>query len=87
MKKDRNILPYVAFGIRIFFALFAMVIAVLFFLEMIKTANDRYSYALCYLIPVIAAVVVGGDLYIRYKLDIRPLREKKKEQKKNPLEF
>jgi hypothetical protein len=80
--KNRNILPYVGFGIRIFFALFAMAIAVLFFQEMLKKVDDRYSFALCFLIPVIAAVIIGGDLYMRWKLDIRPLREAKKNRKK-----
>jgi heme/copper-type cytochrome/quinol oxidase subunit 4 len=78
-KKDRSsILPYAAFAIRISFGLFAMTVAVLFFLQMIEKANERISYALCYLIPVIAAAVIGGDLYFRWKLDIRPLQEKRK---------
>jgi hypothetical protein len=76
-KKERRILPYAAFVIRVSFALFAMVIAILFFLEMIKAATDRYSYGLCYLIPVLTAVLVFGDVYMRYKLDIKPLRKKK----------
>ena len=78
-KKGRcGILPYAAFAIRISFGIFAMTVAVLFFLEMAEKANERIPYALCYLIPVIAAMIVGGDLYLRWKLDIRPLREKKK---------
>lgn len=81
------ILPYVAMVIRFFFAMLAMAIAILFFLDMIEKATDRYSYALCFLIPVVAGVIVFGDLYMRYKLDIKPLREEKKGRKKNPLEF
>ncbi|HVI40623.1 MAG TPA: hypothetical protein VM577_08185 [Anaerovoracaceae bacterium] len=82
-KKERRILPYAAFVIRVSFALFAMVIAMLFFLEMIKAATNRYTFALCFLVPVFAVVLVGGDIYMRYKLDIKPLREAKKERKKN----
>jgi heme/copper-type cytochrome/quinol oxidase subunit 4 len=77
-KKNRNILPYVRFVIRILFTLFAMAVAVLLFLDLLEKAGDRFSYGLCFLVPVISAVVVFGDLYLRYKLDIRPLRKKAK---------
>lgn len=76
-------LLYAAFSIRICFGLFAMAVVVLFFLKLIDTADDRFSYALSYLIPVIAAVVVVGDLYMHWKLDIRPLREAGRSRKKN----
>jgi heme/copper-type cytochrome/quinol oxidase subunit 4 len=81
-KKGRSsFLPYAAFAIRISFGIFAMAVAVLFFLEMTEKADERIAYALCYLIPVIAASIVGGDLYLRWRLDIRPLRAKKKSNK------
>ena len=76
-------LLYAAFFIRICFGMFAMAVVVLFFLKLIDTADDRFSYALSYLIPVIGAVVVVGDLYMHWKLDIRPLREARRRQKKN----
>jgi heme/copper-type cytochrome/quinol oxidase subunit 4 len=84
-KKDkRSLFPYVAFVIRICFGLFAMAVAVIFFLRLTDSATDRFSYALSYLIPVMAAVIVFGDIYMHWKLDIRPLREAKRDRKKNP---
>lgn len=83
-KKDRRrLFPYIAFIIRILFGLFAMTVAVLFFLKMANGAPDRFTYAFSYLIPVIAAVIVIGDLYLHWKLDIRPLRETKESRNKN----
>jgi len=83
-KKDkRRLFPYIVFIVRIIFGLFAMTVAVLFFFKMINGAPDRFTYAFSYLIPVIAAVIVIGDLYLHWKLDIRPLRKIKKGWKKN----
>ncbi len=83
-KKDRRrLFSYAVFIIRIIFGIFAMTVAVLFFLKMANGAPDRFTYAFSYLIPVIAAVIVSGDLYLHWKLDIRPLREAKKGWKKN----
>lgn len=86
-KKDRrSLFPYVAFVIRIAFALFAMTVAVIFFHRLIDSATDRFSYALSYLIPVMAAVIVFGDLYMHWKHDIRPLQMASRIRRKNPAE-
>ena len=75
--KNRNILPYVGLTLRIIMGVFAITIAVLFFIEMTKTATTRLTYGLCFLVPVFAVLIVFGDIYMRYKLDIKPLRNKK----------
>ena len=92
MKKDREtrnrkILAYLGFTLRIIVGVMVIAASVVFFLEMADYAATRTVYILCFLAPVSAVALVGGDLYIRYKLDIRPLRNKKKDQDRNPLEF
>lgn len=75
---NNKALPYIGFTVRIIFAIFAFLISMLVFLDLLTRAGTRFSYGLCFLIPVAAVVVIGGDLYLRYKLDIRPLRTEKK---------
>ena len=86
-KKNRKVLPYVGLVLRIIVGIFAIGISVIFFIEMTENATTLYPYFLCSLIPILAIAIVGGDVYMRYKLDIKPLRKKKKEQDGNPLEF
>ncbi len=86
-KKNRKILPYAGLVLRILVGLFAITIAVMFFQEMIKTTASRYIYVLSFLAPIVAVVIVGADVYMHYKLDIKPLRSKKKNQDPNPWEY
>jgi hypothetical protein len=53
---------------------------------MTKNAETLSTYILIALVPILAVVIVVGDICIRYKLDIKPLREEK-EKKKPPFEF
>lgn len=85
-KQSRKAVAYVGFSLRILVGIFAIAIAELFFIEMIKTASNLTTYVVCFLVPVIAVAIVIGDLYMHYKLDIKPFR-KKKDQNTNPLEF
>ena len=87
VKKNRNIISYVGLTLRIIVGIFAIGISMIFFMEMTEDATTLYPYLLCSLIPILAVAIVGGDIYMRYKLDIKPLRKKKKEQNHNPLEF
>jgi len=80
-------MPYVGLVLRIIVGMFAIGISMMFFIGMTENATDLYSYVVCALAPIFAVIVVGVDLYMRYKLDIKPLRKKKKEQDGNPLEF
>lgn len=86
-KKNRIIMPFVGLVLRIIVGMFAIGISIIFYIEMTENATDLYSYVLCALVPIFAVIIVGADLYMRYKLDIKPLRKKKKEEYGNPLEF
>jgi len=80
-------MPYVGLALRIIVGMFAIGISIIFYIEMTENATDLYSYVVCALAPIFAVIIVSVDLYMRYKLDIKPLRTKKKEQDENPLEF
>jgi len=86
-RKSKLITACVGLSLRVLVGLFAITIGLIFFQEMTENSDDLYSYALCATIPLLAVVVSSVDVYMHYKLDIVPLRKKKKEQKQNPLEF
>lgn len=85
-KKSRKTVAYVGFTLRILVGIFAIAIAVVFSFGMFKTASTRTAYVVSFLAPILAVSIVFGDLYMHYKLDIKPFR-KKSDQKTNPLEF
>lgn len=85
-RKSKLITAWVGLTLRLIVGLFLIGASLVFFEEMTKNAESLSAYALCAFVPIFAVVVVGGDLYLRYKLDIRPLT-KMQDKNKNPLEF
>lgn len=75
-KKRNKKIAYVGFCLRILMGVFAVAIIVLFVRNLTGMTTDHpYLYAGVFL--VIALVVVFGDLYMHYKLDIKPFRKAK----------
>ena len=85
-RKSKLITAYVGLTLRFIVGVAIIIASGIFFTEMTEDATAPNIFVLCALVPILAVVIVFGDIYIRYKLDIIPLK-KKKEQKKNPLEF
>lgn len=85
-RKSKLIVAWIGLTLRMIVGVLLIGGTLVFFREMTKNAATMYSYVLCALIPIFAVIIVVGDILIRYKLDIRPLK-KTAEKKKNPLEF
>lgn len=85
-RKSKLITAYVGLTLRLIVGVAIIIASGIFFTEMTDDTTALNIIVLCALVPIIAVVIVCGDIYIRYKLDIIPLK-KKKEQKENPLEF
>ena len=85
-RKSKLITAWVGLSLRMFVGVLLFIGSGIFYVEMTKNAETLSTYILCALVPVLASVIVIGDICIRYKLDIKPLRAEKK-NKKPPFEY
>lgn len=87
-RKSKLITAWVGLSLRMFIGVLVFIGSGIFYVEMTENAATLSLYVLCALVPILAVVVVVGDICIRYKLDIKPLRvEKDKDKKKPPFEY
>ncbi len=83
-KKRNKKIAYVGFCLRILMGVFALAIIFVFARHLTGMVTGHpYLYVGVFL--VIALGIVFGDLYLYYKLNIRPFRMEKYQNKKNQV--
>lgn len=83
-KKRNKATAYGGFAVRIFMAFVAFAVIFVFARHLTGMVTD-HPYLYAGIFSVIALGVVFGDLYLYYKLNIRPFRTEKDQNTKNQV--